>query len=398
MRPAFEDTSKILKYFSSTLRVLSKSFAYLGKDVFMNIIVSAGGTGGHIYPGISIINKFKEMEKDLNVLYIGTHNRMEKDIIPALGIKYEAIEIYGFSKTDIKRDIKNIGLLIKAYKRCKSIMLEFKPDVVIGVGGYVTLPVIKAASSLGIPTVIHEQNSISGKTNKYLGNISSLVCTSYESSNKNFKNAKRVVYTGNPCGENALKGKKMAKTSLGFKKGKKLVLIVAGSLGSNTINNHFNKFLSMVDDSDNFEVLYITGKTYYDEFIRDKKYSGNVKVLPFLENMSSLLFDVDLIISRAGASTISEILALKVPSILIPSPFVANNHQYYNALELYEKNLSLMVEEKNLNAESMYKTVKDLLNNSQKYLQIKENLAKIDSQEASSMIYNEVKELLNEKI
>ena len=132
----------------------------------MKIIVSAGGTGGHIYPALAIINKFKEKEKDLEVLYIGTHNRMEKDLIPQRGIKYESIEIYGFSKKDILLDIKNIFLINKAYKKCLNIMKEFKPDLVLGIGGYVTFPVIKAANKLGIKTFIHEQNSISGKTNK----------------------------------------------------------------------------------------------------------------------------------------------------------------------------------------------------------------------------------------
>lgn len=361
----------------------------------MNIIVSAGGTGGHIYPAIGIINKFKEKEKDLNVLYIGTHNRMEKDIIPGLGIKYEPIEIYGFSKTEIGRDFKNVFLIAKAVSRCKKIMKEFKPDVVIGVGGYVTMPVIMAAKSLGIKTVLHEQNNIPGKTNKVLGSKANLVCTSYEDSDKYFSKCKKVVFTGNPCGENALTTTKIKKESLGFHKNKKLVLIVAGSLGSATINNSFDKFLSKVKDDSDFEVLYITGKAYYDEFIENKNYSKNVKVVPYLDNMSGLLPDVDLIISRSGAGTISEILALDIVSILVPSPYVANNHQYYNAKDLHDKNLSIMVEEKDLDADNLFKKVNVLLEKDNKdYKRIKENLSKIDLTHASTKIYESIKEIL----
>ena len=359
------------------------------------MIISAGGTGGHIYPAIGIINKFKEKEKNFDVIYIGTHDRMEKDIIPALGINYEAIEIYGFSKTKILRDIKDVFLIRKAYKRCKQIMEEFQPDVVIGVGGYVTMPVIMAAKALKIPTVIHEQNSIPGKTNKVLSKDIDLACVSYENSNEYFSKAKKVVYTGNPCGENALTTQKISKMSLGFKKDKKLLLMVAGSLGSETINNYFTKFLSLINSDDNFEVLYITGKSHYESFIQGKSFSQNVKVVPFLDNLSGLFSDVDLIISRAGAGTISEILAMEIPSILIPSPFVANNHQYYNALDLKNKKVSILLEEKDLNASNLYNQVKTLLeDNNKEYLEMKQKLSKLDMKNAGSAIYESIKEIL----
>lgn len=360
----------------------------------MNIIVSAGGTGGHIYPALAIINKFKEKEKNLNVLYIGTHNRMEKEIVPNMNIPYEEIEIYGFSKKQIIRDFKNIFLIRKAIKKCIKLMEDFKPDVVIGVGGYVTMPVLYAAKKLNIPIVIHEQNSIPGKTNKLLSSFADLVCTSYDNSNMYFKKAKKVIYTGNPCGENALTTNRITKESLGLHKSKKLILFVSGSLGSQTINDFATKFLSLFEDNDNFEILYITGNAYYDDFIKDKTFSKNVKILPFLNNMSGLFRDVDLIISRAGAGTISEILALEIPSILIPSPYVANNHQYYNALDLKQKKVSIMVQEKELNAKKVYDKVKDLLSDSKEYREMKNNLKKLDMKNASSIIYTEIKEIL----
>jgi len=358
----------------------------------MKIIVSAGGTGGHIYPALAIIEKFKQKEKDLEVLYIGTHNRMEKDIVPERKIKYESLEIYGFSKTDIKRDIKNIFLIKKAYKKCLKIMQEFKPDVVIGVGGYVTYPVIKAANKLNIKTIIHEQNSIPGKSNIALSKKVDLVCTSFEASNKYFKGAKKIKYTGNPCGEAALKAKEITKKSLGLNKDKQLVLIVAGSLGSKTLNDSFKEYLKKVS-KENYEVLYITGNKHYDEFIRGEKFPSNVKVLPYLDNLVGIMKNTDLIITRAGASTMSEILTLNLPAIFIPSPYVANNHQYYNALEIKNKKAALMIEEKDLNTEILLKEVNELLNNQEKYNEIKKNLKSLGMNNSSEIIYDAIKEI-----
>lgn len=361
----------------------------------MRIIVSAGGTGGHIYPALAIIKKFQEKEKNLEIIYIGTHNRMEKKIIPSLGIKYEELEIYGFDKKNIGRDIKNIFLIKKAINKCLNIMKEFKPDVVIGVGGYVTYPVIKAAHKLSIKTFIHEQNSIPGKSNVALAKYVDLVGVSFKNSESYFPTAKRVVYTGNPCGENALDLPRISKTSLGFKPSDKLIIIVAGSLGSTAFNHKFKAFLSMVED-ENYKILYITGKSYYEDFIKDTQFSKNVKVVPYMDNLAGLMKDAYLIISRAGASTISEILALKLPSILIPSPFVANNHQYYNALDLASLKVAELIEEKNLNPNIIKVTINELVNNQKKYNELKQNLEKLNTKPSSTIIYEKLKELINE--
>ena len=358
----------------------------------MKIIVSAGGTGGHIYPALAIIKKFQEMEKDLEVIYIGTHNRMEKEIVPKMGIKYIDLEIYGFSKTNILRDIKNISLIKKAMNKCLKIMKEFKPDIVIGCGGYVTYPVIKAAKKLNIKTFIHEQNSIPGKSNVYLSKFVDLVGISFKNSKNYFKKAKKVVYTGNPCGENALTVKKVSKSTLGFKPNDKLIIIVAGSLGSESLNNKFKAYLSTIDN-ESYNVLYITGTNLYNEFIKDTKFSKNVKVVPFYDNLPSIMKDAYLVISRAGASTISELLALKIPSILIPSPYVANNHQYYNALDLANMKVSELIEEKNLNSNIIKVMINELVYNDELYKEFKNNLEKLNTKASSSIIYEEIKEI-----
>lgn len=359
----------------------------------MRIIVSAGGTGGHIYPALAIINKFKKNEKNLEILYIGTHNRMEKDLIPQRGIKYEALEIYGFSKKDIILDIKNIFLISKAKKKCLQIMKDFKPDLVLGIGGYVTYPVIWAANKLGIKTFIHEQNSHPGKTNLFLQKKVDLIGVSFKESIKYFdKCAGEVFYSGNPCGENALALEPMPKEKLGLSKQKKLVVIVAGSLGSKTVNDKMKEFLHKVH-SEKYEVLYITGKALYEDFIKGEQFPANVKVIPYLDNLPALLKNTDLIITRAGASTMSEILSLNLPAIFIPSPYVANNHQYYNALEIKNNGGGEIIEEKDLTSQTLINKINEVLNNEATYIKMKENLKKMSMNNSSELIYNKLKEL-----
>ncbi len=356
----------------------------------MKVIVSAGGTGGHIYPALAIINKLKEKEKNLEVLYIGTHNRMEKDIVPERNIPYESLEIYGFSKRDMLRNIKNLSLIHQATKKCLKIMTEFKPDLVIGVGGYVTYPVIKAAHKLHLKTLIHEQNSLPGKSNRFLAKKVDKIALSFASSKDYFPQNKCVV-TGNPCAENALKVPPISKTSLGLSANKKLIVIVSGSLGSATVNMKMQDFLKQCQNKP-FEVLYITGKDYYNEFTKNT-YPKNVKVIPYLDNLPGLLKNTDLLITRAGASTISEIIALGIPSIFIPSPYVANNHQYYNALELKKHYAADLIEEKNLTGTNLLEKVEEILYNENAIKLMKENLSKMSNNDSAEKIYKVIKEL-----
>lgn len=358
----------------------------------MKMIVTAGGSGGHIYPALAIINKFREHEKDVDVLYIGTHNRMEKDIVPKYNIRYEAIEIYGFSKTNIPRDIKNVFLIRKAIKRCKELMIEFKPDVVLGIGGYVTYPVMKAAKELGIKTFIHEQNSLPGKTNRVIGKHVDLIGISFPESASYFPKEK-TFYCGNPCAENALSIKAMDKQSLGLSKNKKLVVIVAGSLGSSTLNAKMKEVLIECATKP-YEVLYITGKGFYDDFIKDLDIPKNVKIIPYLDNLSALFKNTDLVVARAGASTMSEIMALGLPAIFIPSPYVANNHQYYNALELKNKNAADMIEEKDVTSFLLLNKIDAILNNEKRYEEMQKNVSKLGIKNSSEQIYQKVKELI----
>lgn len=357
----------------------------------MRVIISAGGTGGHIYPALAIINKIKEKEPDSEFLYIGTHNRMEKDIVPSKGIPFESIEMYGFNKKNLFKNFKTVKCLMQSFKKCRKLIKDFNPDIVIGVGGYVTVPVIVSAKKLGYKTFLHEQNSLPGKSNKYLAKYSDLIGVSFESSIKSFPEGKAVL-TGNPCSEDALNVLPIDKKELGLTSSKKLVLIVMGSLGAGRVSDYLMGELKGFKNKD-YEVLFISGKSSYDR-VKAEKYPDNVKILPFYEGLTKIMKRTDLMVSRAGASTLSEIVALEVPSILIPSPFVANNHQYYNALDLVQKGAAEMIEEANLKDGVLVSMVDKLLLDGNKRIEMKKALKGMQIRGSADIIYNKIKELI----
>lgn len=356
----------------------------------MRVIVTAGGTGGHIYPALAIIEKIKELDKNTEVLYIGTSNRMEKDIVPNYGIKFIGLEMYGFNRRKLFSNFKTIKCLFKSIKESKKIIRDFKPDIIIGAGGYITVPVLYAGSKLGVKTVIHEQNAVPGLSNKYLSKKVDKIFVSYLES-INYFDKEKVVYTGNPTGDMALRAPVISKGELNLHDKKKLIVSVMGSLGASNYNNYlFNNIDSF--SSDNYELLIITGKKDYD-FYKDKRLPKNIKVLPYVDNLAGILKRTDLLISRAGASTIAEIIALRLPSILIPSPYVPNNHQYKNAKVLVLKKEAMLLEEKDLSLLS--KAVNEVINDDELLKLIKSNLNKNKIINSTDIIYKEIKELAN---
>lgn len=362
----------------------------------MKFILTAGGTGGHIYPALSVLEEIKKDKKN-EYLYIGTKNRMENDLIPSLGIPYEGIEIYGLSKTNIIRNIKNLKCIKNSFNRCLAIIDEFKPDAVIAFGGYVTLPVCLAAKKRGVKVFLHEQNMLPGKTNIYLSRKVDAVFVSFKDGTRKLK-CKTIIYTGNPVSQRAIECKKYDKTDLGFSKNKKLIIIVMGSLGSTSVNEKLLDFLRTYE-RDDAEILFITGKTSYTDLNNNLIVPKSTKIVPFFDNLPSLMKSADLIISRAGASTIAEIMATKTPSILIPSPYVANNHQYYNALDLVNKKISYLIEEKDLNKNTLIDAI-DYMFEEKTQKEVKENLSEIKDISSSTIIMDEIKKILkgnNEK-
>lgn len=359
----------------------------------MRVIISAGGTGGHIYPALAIIDKIKEKEPDSQFLYIGTHDRMEKDIIPKKNIPFKQLEMYGFYRKKVWKNFRTFNCLIKSYKKCKKIIKEFKPDVVIGVGGYVTAPVIFAAYKLGVKTFIHEQNSIPGKCNSFLSRYATKIGVSFKSSIKYFP-PEKTIFTGNPCSENALKIKAAEKQEFNLTN-KKLILCVMGSLGSSKINEFFINSLSLFKNKE-YDILYVTGKDAYDE-VNKNKFPKNVKIVPYIDNLPRVMKISDLIISRAGASALSEICVLGLPSILIPSPYVPDNHQYKNASDLVQNNAAILLEEKDLKGDILVRKIDEVIFDDNKLKEMKNNLKAFATTDSSSQIINCLRGMIDGK-
>ncbi len=351
----------------------------------MRVIISAGGTGGHIYPALSICEALKKIDPFVEILYIGTTDRMEGDIVPRHRINFYGIKARGLDRKFSLKNIKSLYYLVSSYIETRSVIKKFMPDIVIGVGGYVTAPVIMAAHSMKVKTLIHEQNSVLGLTNRFLSKYVDCVCTSFKDTKVD---AKRVVYTGNPCSEYVKYN--FSKRELGLTASKKLVLIVMGSLGSQTVANHLKNILPKFNDKD-YEVLVVSGNNYY-EYFKDLQYK-NVKVVPFIDNLKKIFDKVDIMVTRAGATTISEIISYKVPSVLVPSPYVTDNHQFKNADTLVKNNAGLLLEEDNLES-NLVSTIDNLINDKEKILSIKNNLKKMQIKNSSLSIAKIINEMV----
>ena len=360
----------------------------------MKVIITAGGSGGHIYPALAIINKIKEKEPNSTFLYIGTKDRMEATIVPDKGIPYLGIEMKGLNRKNLIKNVSVLKNTLKNVKYLKKVIKEYDPDIVIGVAGYVTAPVIYAAKKLGYKTFIHEQNSIPGVSNKFLSKYADKIGISLASSKKYFPK-KKTVFTGNPRSEEVVSGKRVSKESLdlGLNKNNKLVLIVMGSLGSTTMNRKLKETLPLFKDKD-YDVVFVTGKGYYDEY-KSVPVSSNVKIVPYLDNMKDVLKNTDLIVSRAGASSIAEITALGIPSILIPSPYVTHNHQLKNAKVLEDAKASIIIEEKEYDKELVVNNIDKVLNNQELFNTLKENSLKLGVKDSATKIYLELKKMID---
>lgn len=358
----------------------------------MKVIISAGGTGGHIYPALSIIHKIKEKEPESEFLYIGTTDRMEHTIIPKEGIPYFSISISGIDRKHLFRNFKVFKDYKKSVKALKKKIKEFHPDVVLGVGGYVTAPVISTAKKLGYKTFIHEQNSIPGVSNKFLSKYADKIGVSLEESMKYFPKEK-VFFSGNPRSEEILKAKIVPKKELGLSKEKKLVLIVMGSLGSTTMNQKLKEIIPAFKEKA-YEVMIVTGKSYYEQF-QNESIPRNVKVVPYLDQMLGVLKQTDLIVTRAGASTIAEITSIGLPSIMVPSPYVTHNHQLKNAQALEEKNATIIIEEKDFTKELLIEKIDFILNDTLVYEKMKKSAKALGVEDSATRIYKVIRTLID---
>ena len=350
----------------------------------MKIAITAGGTGGHIFPALAIINKIKSHDKNSKFLYFGTTDRMEKDIIPEKGIPYIGIQMKGLNRKNILKNITVLKIYLAAIKKAEVELKKFKPDIVIGVGGYITAPVLVAANHLGIKTIIHEQNSIPGVSNKLLSRFVNKICVSFKESETYFPK-KKTIYTGNPRSEEILAMEKGKREDFGFNHKSKFIILVMGSLGSLTMTKKMKELIPSFKDKD-YQVLVFTGNGYYDDY-KDVKTPNNVKIVPFYD--AKYMKDADLIITRSGASTIAEVTALLLPSIMIPSPYVTHNHQYKNAKALEDKKACKILEEKDFCKENLLSLIDDCFKK-EVYNEMRKNLKEFSCPNSAEAIYKEI--------
>ena len=361
----------------------------------MRIVVTAGGTGGHIFPALALISKLKEKDKDVEILYIGTTDRMEKDIIPKMDIPYVGIKMIGLNRKHIFKNIEVMKTYFRACKKAKDELIKFKPDLVIGFGGYISAPVIYSASKLKIKTIIHEQNSIPGVSNKFLSRYVDKILVSFKESIDYFPKDK-TIYTGNPRSEQIKDIEKISKTTLGFKKDIPLVIIVMGSLGSLTMTRKLKETLPLFKNK-KYQVLLITGKDYYDDY-KDIKLSSNVKLVPFLNDLIGYMKDATLIVTRSGASTIAEITSIGLPAIMVPSPYVTNNHQYVNAKALEDDGACIILKEEDFNKDSLVSLLDKTINDKEILDSMNKALLKRSELNSASKIYNEITKLVRDEL
>ena len=317
-------------------------------NVMKRVLISGGGTGGHIFPAISIANEIKRRNPDTEILFVGAENRMEMEKVPAAGYKIIGLPVCGFDRKHLFKNVKVLFKLFKSMRMARKILKDFSPCMAVGVGGYASGPMLKAAQKMHIPTLIQEQNSYAGVTNKLLAAKADAICVAYDGMERFFPQEK-IVKTGNPVRRNLIEcalSRDEAITRLGLDPAKKTILVVGGSLGAKTINEGIKAGLGLLGEkSDNLQVIWQTGK-YYDANTREaleRSKVKNVLRMPFIADMDVAYRAADLVVGRAGASSISELQLLGKPSILVPSPNVAEDHQTQNAMALVDKKAALMI-------------------------------------------------------
>ncbi|WP_100404563.1 undecaprenyldiphospho-muramoylpentapeptide beta-N-acetylglucosaminyltransferase [Bacillus solitudinis] len=361
----------------------------------MRVVVSGGGTGGHIYPALSLIKEIQKQQPESKILYIGTEKGLENDLVQREGIPFKTIHITGFRRKISLENVKTVVRFIKGVKQAKKMMKLFKPDVVIGTGGYVCGPVVYAAAKMRIPTVVHEQNSVPGLTNKFLSKYVQKVAICFEEASSFFPTEK-VVFTGNPRASEVKEINAQAgKSSLGLQENKKTVLIVGGSRGAKPINDAFLSIVGEVGGKD-YQVVYVTGNVHYDAVMEKVKEQGNpdnVIIKPFLHNMPDVLGAVDLIVARAGATTLAEVTAIGLPSILIPSPYVTNNHQERNARALSSKGAAILRLEKDMDGSQLLEDINKVFTEDGKWEMMKKEALQLGVPSAATNVYQLLKDI-----
>ena len=365
----------------------------------LRIIISGGGTGGHIFPAISIANAIREKRPDAKILFVGAEGRMEMHRVPAAGYDIKGLPICGFDRKHLLKNIAVLFKILKSQRMAAKIIKEFRPMAAVGVGGYASGPTLNKCAAMGIPCLIQEQNSYAGVTNKLLSKKAEKICVAYEGMERFFP-ADKIILTGNPVRQSLLENKltrEEAMSRLGLDPALKTILIVGGSLGARTLNESVMNNLELIAES-GVQFIWQTGKYYFPEICRrmEGKKIPSLHVTEFISDMGTAYKAADLVISRAGAGSISEFCLISKPVILVPSPNVAEDHQTKNAMALSTKKAALLVRDADAQAQLM-KLAVNTVNDNALLKSLSENISKMALNNSAAIIADEVIKLATRK-
>lgn len=359
------------------------------------IIISGGGTGGHIFPALSIADAIRSKQPDAKILFVGADNRMEMQRVPDAGYEIKGLPIAGFNRKNLFKNIKVLWLIFKSQRMAKKIIKEFAPQVAVGVGGYASGPTLKMAASMNIPTLIQEQNSYAGVTNKILSKKAKMICVAYDNMERFFPHEK-IKLTGNPVRKSLIdmrSYRKEAIKAMGLDEEKKCILIVGGSLGARSINEAIIANIETIRANSNIQFIWQTGKLYFEEMkqraAEGKGKPDNLVITDFVSNMADALGAADLVVSRAGAGSISEFALLGKAVILVPSPNVSEDHQTKNAMALVEKGAAIHIADAKAKEELVTKAV-ETVNSPETIASLEQNVEKLGRPNAAEIIASEV--------
>ena len=361
------------------------------------IIISGGGTGGHIFPAISIAQTFRQRFPDAEILFTGADNRMEMERIPAAGYNIIGLPVSGLNRRNMFKNIQVVSRLFKSHRMAKKIIREFKPDVVVGVGGYASGPTLWAAAALKIPTLIQEQNSIAGITNKIVGKKANCICVAYDGMDRFFP-AHKIVLTGNPIRKDLEEGIQKKDEALDYfhlQPVRKTVLIIGGSLGARTINNGMLQGFERLIEAD-VQIIWQTGRYYYDAIkqqVSGKDTNNLLWLSDFISRMDYAYAAADLVVSRAGAGSISELCLLQKPAILVPSPNVAEDHQTKNALAIVNRQAALMIADKDAEVQ-LADCVLKIIHDPEQLASLSQNICQMAYHHSAESIVDEIEKLI----
>ena len=373
----------------------------------MRVIIAAAGTAGHINPGLAIANKIKKEENNSEIMFIGTTRGLENDLVPRAGYKLKTIDAYGLSKKVSIENLKKICKTLKGFSEAKKIIKEFKPDVVIGTGGYICGATITVANKLKIPTVLHESNAFPGKAVKMLANKTDTILVSFKDAISRIKKSKNVVFTGTPVKvykkEFSKEQKEKILKDIGLNSDKPIVLVFGGSQGAKKINEAILNIIKQHKNR-NYQLIWATGPKQYD-IVKEELEKDNIninhikyiKIIPYIYNMEEIMNIVDVIVARSGAMTITEIANIGKASILIPLPNVSHNHQLYNAKVLENVNSAKIILDSDVQCEILNKEIEEIISDKNKMIQMGENALKVSTKDAEDIIYDEIRKLVNRR-